>query len=144
MYSILNGLDLKQFEICEGNKYKAVIYISKLARHRRKLVNYVITESEAITWVISGVKPDNLYNRIKNNLKLKNDDVLPPYDRLVYIDDKDVVECVKISVKHSKNNHLVYIYNEIKDKHRQARVRILTNMIVDELYVQRVTDKLVK
>lgn len=139
MYSILNGLDLKDFEICESNKYKAVIYISKLARHRRKLVNYVITESEAITWVISGVKPDNLYNRIKNNKKLKNEGVLPPYDRLVYINDKEVVECVKISVKHSSYNHLVYIYNEIKDKHRQARVRILTNMIVDELYVERVS-----
>ena len=60
MYSIADELDIKRFEKLIGNRFKAVIYISKLARHRRELVHCVITESQAITWVISGIKPEVL------------------------------------------------------------------------------------
>lgn len=140
MYSIADELDIKRFEKLIGNRFKAVIYISKLARHRRELVHCVITESQAITWVISGIKPEGLYDCINNHLKLKNGVVLPPYDRLQYIDDKELVECVKLSVKYSKITHLVYIYNEITDKNKQSRIRILTNMIVDELHKEMLED----
>lgn len=142
MYSIANEIDIKRFENLIGNKFKAVIYISKLARHRRELVHSVITESQAISWVITGIEPKGLYECINRHLKLKNEVILPPYDRLQYIDDKEIVECVKLSVKHSNHTHLVYVYNEITDKNKQSRIRILTNMIVDELHKQMLEDKI--
>ena len=123
-----------QFEKALGSKFAAIVYVSKLARHRAKSVDNCITESQAISWVITGVKPANIESYMKEKKRRETADLTYAEDRLLYIEDKEVKEAVRLTITMSREQkHLIYNYNDICDEPRKARVRILSSMIWDEM-----------
>lgn len=116
------------------NPFLKVNLISKSARQLRKKCLYVISESEAISWICSGKQPKDLDKRIK--LKKEDQNRLPyssMEDILFNIDDKDIRKAVKDSLVESiRIGQLVYIYDDIADEFKQVRVRIICNIAWDE------------
>lgn len=107
------------------NPYKAAMEVSDKAR---KLCNKYegLIESEAITHIVHNTEPDNkIYFNAKEEyiaMQIK--------EMFCYIDDKAICDAVYDSFYESKKKHnLIYIYNDISDEARQARVRILTRML---------------
>jgi hypothetical protein len=99
-----------------------------------KRVNNCISESEAISWVITGVEPKHLQKKLKYAETRKNLDIIYANDRLLYIDDIDVRESTRETILVSKKEkHLIYKYKDVLDESRKARVRILSNLIWDEM-----------
>lgn len=114
---------------CNGNIYAAVNYVAKAARTRAETHNNIILHSEAISWVLTGETP-----QILNDIDVAQSNhsyALSYIDEVLScVDDSDVCECVRMSLKYSKkSNHLIYVYNGVPDTERQARVRILVRMI---------------
>lgn len=134
----MSYLDCAQFEkyvrAFGGSRFAAINYVANVARRRRHSVHNCITESQALTWVISGVEPDDIQiykERMKN---LKQLEIQYVDDRLCYIEEADIREAVRASIEESRQvDHLIYLYNNIVNTAKQARVRILCNMIWDEL-----------
>lgn len=117
-----------------GSNFAAIVYVSKLARHRAKSVDNCITESQAISWVITGVRPKRVEEYLKYKKLRQTADIRYAEDRLLYIDDIEVREAVRQSITMSREQgHLIYSYNSIVSEPRRARVRILSNMIWDEM-----------
>lgn len=119
-----------------GSRFAAVVYVSELARIHAKRAHNRILESEAISWVLTGDKPQILNNMEHANTsrsRLKLDYIL---DKLCYVEDIDVRDAVYSTLKYSiQASHLIYVYNNIKDVYRQSRVRVLSNMLWDELHL---------
>lgn len=125
-----------------GSKFAAVVYVSKLARQRAKSVDNCILESEALSWVLTGVEPKAV--AIWRTRKNKKEELAKVYakDRLMYVEDIDVRSAVEDSIDESiKGSHLIYLYNNVRDKDRQARVRILSRMIWDEMMLIDIEDR---
>lgn len=138
-----SSAEFKKYESALGSTFAAIKYISALARQRRASVHNCITESQAIAWVISGVEPDNV-KLYYHNLKLRRQRARTyKNDRLSYIEDTEVRNSVSFSLDQSKEvGHLIYCYQDIYDESRKARVRILCNMIWDELRQIEMDDEL--
>lgn len=67
---------------------------------------------------------------------ISDDEIIDEYESkyikelFMYIDDKDIKDAVYDSFYDSKlKKNLVYVYNNISDVHKKARVRILTRML---------------
>ena len=117
-----------------GNIFAAINYVSDVARRRRNRVYNCISESQALTWVVSGIEPKDLYKNYKLRLQYLHRIDLYIEDRLCYIEDADVRDAVASSIAISQENrHLIYKYNSIEDEYIQARVRIICRMIWDEI-----------
>lgn len=120
-----------------GSAYAAVNYISSEARKLASKYDDLILHSEAIEWIVTGKKPKILSNISKvcnrsNYVKSYIDEVL------CYVDDNNVCESVRYSINASKSsNHLIYVYKDVPDPSRQARVRVLTRMIWYDLNLNR-------
>lgn len=113
-----------------GNRYMAVNYIVKLARKLTAKYNYMLLDSEAISWLLTGAQPKivTYYYKSLHNKKSPQHAFID--DILCYVDDKGVSFCVNQSIQMSqKANHLIYIYTGVSDEHRQARIRVLTRII---------------
>lgn len=112
-----------------GDAYQAVNHIAAQARKLAESHNNVILHSEAINWVITGVKPDILEQVDKlpdkpNFFRSYVDEAL------AYVSDGPVRRSAKSSIFASKSaRHLIYIYRDVSDPHRRARVRVLTRMV---------------
>lgn len=124
----------KEYEETFGSTFAAIKYISLLARKRCNEVNHCITESQALSWVVTGEEPADLskYRAVQKAKKHK----IKYYtkDRLMYIEDTEVRTAVSFSIDESRRQgYLVYVYGDIQDTCRQSRVRVLTNMVWDEL-----------
>lgn len=110
-----------------GNEYQAVIALANLARGKTAQVDYQILDSEAIEWVLTGIPPELIQNKVHK----------PPSDKFQYIreilgqiQDPDILHSVKSSLSISAQNAaLCYVYAEGTNKYQQQRVRILCNMI---------------
>jgi len=111
-----------------GSPYAAVNFIAKSARNKLLEVNNQILDSEAISWVLTGIAPE-----IKKRHKvyyLNGNHISYLDDVLSCVDDVEVCQSVRDSYFIScKANHLIYSYNPELDNDRQARVRVLTRMI---------------
>lgn len=92
-----------------GNPYAAVIYISKLARELSKTVDYDILDSQALSWAITGVKPEPAKIPTSAKMAIK----LPIADVLQLVDDTEVKEAVVESLRHSVDNYLSYTNNTL-------------------------------
>lgn len=122
------------YELACGGRFAAIMYISQVARHRAKSVHNCITESQAISWVITGIEPESLKPNLAKWHKRRIMDILYAEDRLLYIEDKEVADAVRETVMSArKTNNLVYSYKEVCDESRKARVRILSQLIWDEM-----------
>lgn len=85
-----------------GNPYAAVIYISKLARELSKTVDYDILDSQALSWAITGIKPQPVKIPTSAKLAIK----LPIAEVLQLVDDEEVKDAVIESLRHSVSNYL--------------------------------------
>lgn len=109
-----------------GSPYAAVDYVAKTARKLMKEVEYPIQESEAISWVLTGEKPE-----AKGRKRSSFDWPINIVDDILSgVDDKEVCSSVRESYQESmKVHHLIYCYHTELDDARKARVRILLNMV---------------
>ena len=124
----------KQFN---GNRYAALSYVQRKARNYLKETDNLILDSEAVTWALRGEKPEiadrQTYSQVKRRYATSYIEEV-----LCYVDDLDVKRSVRKSIKASRSNqNLVYVYEGELSDSRSARVRILTNIIWNELYVRR-------
>lgn len=118
-----------------GSPFSAVQQIAKEARFRAESNDNIIMHSEAISWVISGNKPDILNRYTTRRARRVNAYISIIDDVLSEVDDEDVCNAVRESIKTSKNvNHLIYMYKSVHGEDRQARVRILTRIVWYKLH----------
>lgn len=120
-----------------GSSFAAIQQLAKSSRQKMIQSNNVISESEALTWALTSVQPEDLKKRMKIKETLQN--VYQPVrfyqeqymeDLLASVDDIDIRHSVRESfVKSKEAGHLIYMYiNELSDGNK-ARVRILTNLV---------------
>lgn len=110
-----------------GSPFAAVKYIAQSARQKRQSVDYRVLESQAITWVLTGIQP----KLSKRHLNVSDWYNLPYLDEVLScVDDDDVAASVRESYSESmKAHHLIYYYHQSLNEHQKARVRVLTRMI---------------
>ena len=114
------------------NPYRVVRDIGKQARALSEEYNNSIFHSEAITHILQGSKPSNKY--------YFSDEYEAVFikEMFCYIDDIEVKNAVYDSFYASKFRHnLIYLYNDITEEPRRARVRILTRRLWYELCAYR-------
>ena len=117
-----------------GNRYQAVQYIQKQSRKLLEYTDNRITDSEAITWVLTGEKPDYESRKTFNEITAKYEDAYVD-EILCYIDDKQVCESIRLSIsKSKKSKNLVYRYTKGLDETQKSRVRVVTRMIWYKLF----------
>lgn len=119
---------------CNDNPYEAVNHLSRKARQFAEKHDNVVLHSEALTWALLNEIPNSLdlYTAIKG--KKKQRDILAD-NVMQYVDDEGIKSAVKSSIRESMHaNHLIYIYDNVKDENRMKRIRILTNIIWNQLY----------
>lgn len=112
------------------NEFIAVNFLVGLTRKVAAKYNFLLLDSEALSWILTGDQPPvlNKVRRLRKQAAVRRKALL--YDILNYVDDTSVKSCVVESIKESTNfQNLVYIYTGVNDKPRQARIRILTRMI---------------
>ena len=118
--------EFDQLAAALGSTYAAVDYIAKSARRKLKVTNNRILESEAISWVLTGVSP-KLRNRIDDVSHIPANYV---DEILCYVDNENICNSVRDSYAASiQVRHLIYCYQKDLDKHEQSRVRILLRMV---------------
>lgn len=126
--------EFSKYEEAFGSKFAAINYVSLVARRRRASVDNCISESQALAWVVTGIEPADIaiYRESK---KLEKERInMYIEDRLCYIEDVAVKDAVRITIQESsEKRHLIYNYNNILDECVKARVRIISNMVWDEL-----------
>ena len=113
-------------ELChQMNPYLAVMQISEDTRKMCNSLCNRITTATALDYVSKGLVPDpkdfpdHRLDRVKEYLK--------------YVDDLGVKSAVIKSYEQSLyHDNLVYDYNNVEDEPRQARVRIIMNILWDK------------
>lgn len=115
--------------LCNGNKFQAVKIISSKARILCDKYKPDLNESQAISWVLTGDKPEYL-DKCRTKRKLRESFYSKESEILSLVDDVDVKQSVKESISlSSKGRSLIYQYKDNLNEYQKARVRILTNMI---------------
>ena len=120
----------KYIDKCDGNKFQAVRLVASLARSLSKKYDNKILDSEALTWILTGERPNTIDENgsIKRKSCINNISFMD--DILSCVDDESVCESVRYSISESnKHKNLVYFYKGVPDECRQARVRVLVRMI---------------
>ncbi len=119
-----------------GSIYAAVNHIAKKARNLEECYDNKILSSEALTWVMTGEEPKILSVLKDIDKKRLTDEVRTMEEYLIYIDDMDVRYAVQDSIEESINHkYLTYQYGLIDDEPRKARIRVLCNMIWQNIYL---------
>lgn len=122
-------------ELSGNNGYYAAMMLAKLARQLCSRYDNIITESEAISWLLSGAEPKHLQHRIWVRHWIRHRDVYFMKDVLASVEDKAVSQSVECSIRTSKQiRSLSFVYVCGCDKWQQARVRILTRWIWYNMY----------
>lgn len=118
-----------------GNKFAATNAFIKVVRAISKHYNYVVLDSEVISWLLKGERPKIIdeYDRLQEKIaEARQADLM---DALNYIDDVEVVAAARNSVNSSIDaRHLIYLYSNGMTERQQMRVRILTRMIWDKYH----------
>lgn len=114
-----------------GNKYAAICAISKAARKLAEDNHNMISHSEAIQWLASGIRPICLdkpkRQRIDYILETVNDSTC-------HVLDKRIKKSVTISIiKSDKCNHLIFMYHKDLCPSQRCKVRILCRLIWDTI-----------
>lgn len=104
--------------------FSATLEMAQNARDIEKSLYSRITTSSALDFAARGLipdpkdYPDYRLNRVKNYIE--------------YIDDIEIKSAILISYEESlKHNNLTYLYNNVQDNPRQARIRIIMNILWD-------------
>ena len=137
--SILDGQELFDELSARTNRYAAVQIIAREARKRAEATGNYISHSEALSWVLTGHKPDKLVRAEKygkmSPLDENIQDLVEEY--LANVDVNAVKVAVRESIKQTiRNKNLVYVYNNISDSYRRGRVRVITRLLWDKIQDQ--------
>ena len=120
----------KYINKCNGDRFAATMLVAKLARNLADKYDNLILHSEALTWVLTGERPMIIDDNGKLNKSIISNNKSYMDDLLCSVDDDEVCDAVRDSISHSNTcQNLVYLYNEITEEPRRARVRVLTRMI---------------
>lgn len=118
----------KYIDKCNGNVFEATMMVASLARSLANKYDNRILHSEALTWILTGERPNIIDD--DGNIKQKCASLSYLDDILFEVDDDEVCKCVRCSIAESnRSQNLVYMYNNITDEPRKARVRVLCRMI---------------
>lgn len=122
--SLKNDAEFRQRLESADNRYAVIGQLARDARAMSAQYNYKLLFSTAITHVVHGTDPtDDQYSA----------DLYEDYqirELFCTVDDIDVRNAVYDSYFESKKqHHLIYIYNNVCDSGRQARIRILTRQL---------------
>lgn len=129
-----------RIEAAVGSKFGAVMYIAQEARKRAEANDHYVLDSEAVCWVITGDVPESAKKFQSGYYESRSK--RSPIDRINYIEDRQVREAVKGTITKSlKKLHLIYTYKGIQDEYRKSRVRVISNMIWDEITREQVDNK---
>ena len=116
------------------NKFEAINYVSSYARKLTAYYKDNISHKEALSWICDGIKPKNI-EKIESKLQVESFDPFKIEEFIPYVEDKDIVESVSLSINEStQEHHLIYNYNDIEDLNKQSRVRILCNIVWERLH----------
>lgn len=127
--SIYNNKLLPELTQSFGNIYECVNYVAKEARDMANSLEFDLTESTAMTWILSGDIPENKQIQPKQ-LHIRGAKIAAIDELLWTVNDPEIVAAVTRSVfKSWRAHHLLYDYIDVTDSPRQSRVRILTRMI---------------
>ena len=128
-----NTIFEKYVEAC-SSRFAAIMYVSKIARHRRSRVNGCITESQALAWVITGVEPLEVSLWRKDISQPADKALIYAEDRILYIEDPKMHEAVLHTITESRHHgHLIYRYKDLEHPSQKARLRVICNIIWDEM-----------
>lgn len=135
----LDNLD-KFIEGC-GSRYAATIFVGRKARELAEKYDNVISHAEALTWLLSRRVPDGVIQYGERIRQREQRPLMYAKEYLSNILDESVRISVWKSLEKSKaEGHLLYCYEEVYDGYRQARVRILTNKLWNELREMQMLD----
>ena len=137
--SILDGQQMFEELSERTNRYAAVYMIAKEARRRAEKCNNLISHAEALSWVLTGTKPETLVRAEMRGQSMSDNsniqDFIDSYISLV--DDREVAEAARDSINQTiREANLVYMYSKIQDEPRRSRVRIITRMLWDQISKQ--------
>lgn len=134
--SIIDGQEkFRELSKERGNTYAAVLDLGRSAKEITRKYNNTISASRAISWLLTGEKPEELNKEEESRQPLTEKAIqIIISDTLASVDDLSVCKAVSVSVWRSVYlKNLVYEYNGIEDKQRMSRVRVLVNMIMGEI-----------
>lgn len=110
--------------------FEAAVALSQNSRKLSESCENVVIGSDAIVWELTGVEPKLLRSKIQKKLNRISNTIKNHSD---YINDSKVLDLVQKSIKESlKVKHLIYQCQD-EDKFTQSRVKIICNMIWEDL-----------
>ncbi len=128
----LENLD-RYIQLC-GSRFSATVFVANEARRLADKYQNVISHAEALSWVLSGEVPQNV-KYYKDKLEQRSLRPLQSANEYLenILDDQVKQSVWRSLVKSNQSGHLIYQYIEVYDKYRQARIRVLTNMLWDKI-----------
>ena len=122
--SFKDDVNFRKFLETQPNKYELVLDVARDARKLSAEYDEELMHSKAITHTLHGTKP-----KMKEICRWESE-AIKIKDIFCSIDDRDIRDAVYDSFYASKEaNNLKYVYNDIREPYKQARVRILTRML---------------
>lgn len=118
-------------KIHNSNPYELSMILSKYNRDICIYYKKCIVGSEVFDWILTGTPPKKLKTYLKELLNNKSYSMEYLDEELNYIDDSDVCNDVRLSIKNSiKKQYLIYCYRKTKhNEFLKSRVRILSKII---------------
>lgn len=113
----------------DGNRFAACKALSNDAISLMSKSKDAILESEAISWALSGDEPKDMKDRARQHMNLTIRKTAYMERLLGYVDEDDILDCVKESYAQSiRIGSLTFYYPKNLKKQDKTRVRILTRM----------------
>ena len=129
--SLKDDYSFRKFLEVQDNKYGLILGVARQAKELSEDYDDLILHSEAITHTIHGTKP-----RLKDITRWESE-AFEIKDMFCSIEDVQVCNAVYDSFYASKEEgNLLYVYNNIENPYIQARVRILTRLLWDNLHME--------
>lgn len=114
---------------CKGDRFKACNLIAHTADKLLRVVNNSISESEAVSWAMTSVAPNNLQDRRRQHMLLSVPKTKYMNSLLSYVDDDGIKEAVQQSFSQSvRLGSLTFYYPSKLSSGQKQRVRVLTRM----------------
>lgn len=109
--------------LCKNaNPYQAAMQIAQASRNMCIDIPHRLEMSRAIEFASNGIVPnaDDYIDHRMDHVE----------DYLCGVADSDIADAVRISyAKSLEYNNLVYVYNQVHDRSRRAKIRIILKML---------------
>ena len=124
-----------------SNPYAKAMNVARESRELSSKFSGSILDSEAIYCVLHDKEPDDKEYRLQRDSYISSQ----IREACCYIDDVQVEKAVRSSFYETrKSGNLIFNYKQVTDKHRQARVRVVTRMLVKKLLHRIGADNMVE